>query len=94
MEAAEADRIGLVHRVVPDGEALDAVLAMAAEIMASSPMGVWMTKEVAWSQLEIGNLQAGIGLENRTQIMTTFTRDHHEQVTAFLEKRPPHYTNE
>ena len=39
-------------------------------------------------------IQAGIDLENRTQIMTTFTRDHHEQVTAFLKKRPPHYTSE
>jgi enoyl-CoA hydratase len=94
VDAAEADRIGLVNRVVPDGEVLDAALATAAEITANSPMGVWMTKEVAWSQLEIGSLQAGIDLENRTQIMTTFTRDHHEQVTAFLEKRPPHYTNE
>jgi enoyl-CoA hydratase len=92
--AAEADRIGLVNRVVPDGAVLDAALATAAVITANSPMGVWMTKEVAWSQLEVGSLQAGIDLENRTQIMTTFTRDHHEQVTAFLEKRPPHYTNE
>jgi enoyl-CoA hydratase/carnithine racemase len=94
VDAAEADRIGLVNRVVPDGAVLDAALATAAEITANSPMGVWMTKEVAWSQLEVGSLQAGIDLENRTQIMTTFTRDHHEQVTAFLEKRPPHYTNE
>jgi enoyl-CoA hydratase len=53
-----------------------------------------MTKEVAWSQLEVGSLQAGIDLENRTQIMTTFTRDHQEQITAFLQKRPPHYTGE
>jgi enoyl-CoA hydratase/carnithine racemase len=73
---------------------LDAALAMAAEITANSPMGVWMTKEVCWSQLEVGSLQAGIDLENRTQIMTTFTRDHHEQITAFLGKRPPHYSNE
>ena len=94
VDAAEADRIGLVNRVVPDGAVLDAALATAAEITANSPMGVWMTKEVAWSQLEVGSLQAGIDLENRTQIMTTFTRDHHEQVTAFLTKRPPHYTNE
>jgi enoyl-CoA hydratase len=94
VDAAEADRIGLVNRVVPDGEVLDAALATAAEITANSPMGVWMTKEVAWSQLEIGSLQAGIDLENRTQIMTTFTQDHREQITAFLDKRPPHYTNE
>jgi hypothetical protein len=45
-----------------------------------------MTKEAAWSQLEAGNLQALIDLENRTQIMTTFTRDHSEQVTVSLEK--------
>lgn len=94
VDAAEADRIGLVNRVVPDGEVLGAALATAAEITANSPMGVWMTKEVAWSQLEVGSLQAGIDLENRTQIMTTFTRDHREQITAFLGKRPAHYTNE
>jgi enoyl-CoA hydratase len=94
VDAAEADRIGLVNRVVPDGEVLDAALATAAQITANSPMGVWMTKEVAWSQLEIGSLQAGIDLENRTQIMTTFTRDHREQISAFLEKRPAEYANE
>jgi enoyl-CoA hydratase len=94
VDAAEADRIGLVSRVVPDGEVLDAALEVAAQITANSPMGVWMTKEVAWSQLEVGSLQAGIDLENRTQIMTTFTRDHEEQITAFLEKRPAVYGNE
>ena len=94
VDAAEADRIGLVNRVVPDGEVLGAALATAAEITANSPMGVWMTKEVAWSQLEVGSLQAGLDLENRTQIMTTFTQDHREQITAFLGKRAPRYTNE
>ena len=93
-DAAKADRIGPVNRVVPDDEMLDTALTTAAQITADSPMGVWMTKEVAWSQLEVGSLQALIGLENRTQIMTTFTRDHNEQVTAFLEKRPRHSTNE
>jgi enoyl-CoA hydratase len=58
VDAAEADRIGLVSRVVPDGEVLDAAL------------------------------------EDRTQIMTTFTRDHEEQIAAFLEKRPARYGNE
>jgi hypothetical protein len=88
VDAAKADRIGLVNRVVPDDEMLDTALTTAAQITADSPMGVWMTKEVAWSQLEVGSLQALIDLENRTQIMTTFTRDHSQQVTAFLEKGP------
>ena len=54
-------------------------------------MGVWMTKEVMWSQLEVGSLQAGIDLENRTQILTSFNGDMGEAMAAFLEKRPPRY---
>jgi enoyl-CoA hydratase len=56
-------------------------------------MGVWMTKEVMWSQLEIGSLQAGIDLENRTQVMTSFTEDTREAMTAFVEKRKPSFGN-
>ena len=91
IDAEEALRIGLVGRVVPDGEVVDAALAVAEEIAANSPLGVWMTKEVMWSQLEVGSLQAGIDLENRTQILTSFSEDMTEAVTAFLEKRPARF---
>ena len=91
IDAEEARRIGLVGRVVPDGEVVEAALGVAREIAANSPMGVWMTKEVMWSQLEIGSLQAGIDLENRTQILTSFSGDMVEAMTAFLEKRPAVY---
>ena len=50
-----------------------------------------MTKEVMWSQLEMGSLQAGIDLENRTQVLSSMTDDMHEAVAAFLQKRPPRY---
>jgi enoyl-CoA hydratase len=93
VDAAEADRIGLVTRVVPDEELLDAALETASLIAANSPMGVWMTKEVMWSQLEVGSLQAGLDLENRTQVMTSFTEDTREAMTAFVEKRPPSFQN-
>jgi enoyl-CoA hydratase len=92
IDAEEARRIGLVGRVVPDGEVVDAAMGIAREIAANSPMGVWMTKEVMWSQLEIGSLQAGIDLENRTQILTSFSGDMVEAMTAFLEKRPADFT--
>jgi enoyl-CoA hydratase len=94
VRADEALRLGLVSQVVPDGQVLDAALESAALICANSPMGVWMTKEVAWSQLEVGSLQAGIDLENRTQILTSFTQDHVEQLAAFVEKRQPTYHDE
>jgi enoyl-CoA hydratase len=92
IDAEEARRIGLVGRVVPDGEVVDAAMGIAREIAANSPMGVWMTKEVMWSQLEVGSLQAGIDLENRTQILSSFNGDMAEAVAAFLEKRPANYS--
>jgi enoyl-CoA hydratase len=92
IDSAEADRIGLVTRVVPDGEVLDSALETARLVLANSPFGVRMTKEVMWSQLEIGSLQAGIDIENRNQILASQTDDMREAMAAFLEKRDPQYT--
>lgn len=91
ISAEEAERYGLVSEVVPDGQTLDAAMNIAAQIAVNSPLGVWMTKEVAWSNLEVTSLQAGIDLENRTQIMTTFSTDHPEAMAAFLQKRSPDF---
>ena len=93
VESTEAGDIGLVSRVVDDEDLLQEALSTARLICANSPTGVWMTKEVMWSQLEVGSLQAGIDLENRTQIMTSFTDDMGEAVGAFLEKRPATFRN-
>ena len=94
IDAVEADRIGLVTRVVPDGAVLDAALETAELIVGNSPFGVRMTKEVMWSQLEIGSLQAGIDLENRTQVLSSFTGDLNEAMSAFAEKRPPQFNDQ
>jgi len=92
VESTEADRIGLVSRVVPDGEVVDAALETAELIRANSPFGVWMTKEVMWSNLEAGSLRAAIDLENRTQLLSSYTGDMREALAAFLEKRPPKFS--
>jgi len=89
--ADEADRIGLVTRVVPDGEVVASAMETARMIVDNSPFGVRMTKEVMWSQLEIGSLQAGIDLENRTQVLSSFTGDLVEAMQAFAEKRRPRF---
>jgi len=93
VESDEADRIGLATRVVDDDELLSDAFSIAAAICANSPTGIWMTKEVMWSNLETGSLQAGIDLENRTQILTSFTEDTGEAIDAFLSKRPPTFHN-
>jgi enoyl-CoA hydratase len=89
--ADEALRVGLVSRVVADDELEAAAMEVAEEIAANSPFGVWMTKGVMWSQLEVGSLQAGIDLENRTQIMSSTTGQLREAMAAFLEKRPARF---
>ena len=94
VDAAEADRIGLVSRVSDDGQAVALALETAELIVGNSPFGVRMTKEVMWSQLEIGSLQAGIDLENRTQVLSSFTGDLIEAMQAFTEKRPAVFTDE
>ena len=92
-DADEALRIGLVTDVVDDDQLLDRVLEEAALVARNTPFGVFMTKEVMWAALEIPGLSAAIDLENRTQILTSFTEDHREAMAAFLQKRDPDYRN-
>lgn len=94
IDAEEAERIGLVSSVEPDGELVGAALDLAEAIAQNSPLGVWMTKEVMWSNLEVSSQRAAIDLENRTQILSSMTSDHREAVEAFLEKRPAEFRNQ
>ena len=87
----EADRVGLLTRRVPDEELLDTALQMADEVAANSPYGVWMTKQVMWSNLEVNSMQAAIDLEDRTQVLGLLTEDHREALAAFRERRRPRY---
>ena len=90
-DADEASRIGLVVDVVPDEALLDAAFVKAREIMLNSPIGVALTKEGMWSALEIPGLQAAIDMENRQQIMASFSDDARETRRAKSEGRAPKY---
>jgi enoyl-CoA hydratase len=93
-DAAEAERIGLVARVVPDDELLDAALAMADTIVANSPLAIWLTKQVVWSNLDASSFESAIELENRTQVLASMSADSAEAMRAFVEKRPAVFTGE
>jgi enoyl-CoA hydratase len=92
-DAEEAYRIGLVVDLVDDHALLDCAIAKAHQVMLNTPFGVALTKEGMWSALEIPAMQNAIDLENRQQIMASATADHREAMQAFLERRPPNYTN-
>lgn len=99
-DAEEADQLGLVTRVVDDlgdgsgpAAVVDEALRFAELITANSPMGVWMTKEVMWANLEVPSLQAGIDLENRTQILSSMTEDSRAAMAGFLGGDPIEWQN-
>ena len=91
LDAREAERIGLVSRIAPAGEATAAALDLADELCALSPFGVVMTKEVMWANLAAPSLEVAVHLENRTQILAARSGDFEEAVRAFAEKRPPDF---
>lgn len=73
VDAAEAERIGLVSETVDDARLLPRALEIARLIAANSAFGVWMTKRGTWANVEAGSLQAAMELENRTQILARTT---------------------
>lgn len=89
IDAAEAERIGLVSRVTGDEAVVAEAVLMAEAICGHSPFGVTMTKEVMWANLDAPSLESAIALENRTQILSSYTGDLAEAAAAFTEKRPP-----
>lgn len=91
LDAVEAERIGLVSRVVPGGDLVAEADALAGAITANSPYGVRMTKKVMWAQLETGSMLAGLALEDSTQVSAAMSADHAEAVAAFSEHRPPDF---
>ena len=77
---------------MPDDALLDTALETADAILANSPFGVVMTKEVLWANLSAPSAEHAIALENRTQILASQSGDFLEAITAFAEKRPPDFT--
>ena len=92
--ADEALRMGLVSRVVPDGEVLGEAIAIAEQICEFSPYGVSMTKDVLWVNLETTSLDSAIEIEDRNQLMLGFTENLPEAIRAFDQGRRPVYTDE
>jgi 2-(1,2-epoxy-1,2-dihydrophenyl)acetyl-CoA isomerase len=91
LDAAEAHRIGLVNRVVPDGE-LDAAVRELATRLANGPtVALGWIKKSLYASFE-SDLATALETEAAGQTVCGNTRDFGEGVAAFLEKRRPEYT--
>jgi enoyl-CoA hydratase len=90
MGAAEAERSGLVTRVVPADQLMDEALKMANTIASMSRPVVMMTKESVNRAYET-TLAEGIRFERRVFHSMFALEDQKEGMTAFVEKRPPDF---
>jgi enoyl-CoA hydratase len=92
MDAAEAERSGLVSRVVPAAELLDDALKTAAKIAALSRPSVYVAKESVNRAYET-TLAEGVRFERRLFHSLFATEDQSEGMAAFVEKRKPAFKN-
>lgn len=90
MGAEEAERCGLVSRVVPTDELVAEALKTAAKIASLSLPAVLMAKEAVDRAYET-TLSEGVRFERRLFYSLFATRDQKEGMTAFIEKRPPDF---
>lgn len=92
MDAEEAERSGLVSRVIPSDEFMSAVMEAAVKIAAQSQPIAMMTKEAVGAVFEMG-LSQGLRFERRLFQSMFTTEDQKEGMSAFAEKRKPHFKN-
>lgn len=90
VEAAEAQRLGLVHAVVPPEDLLAAAQAKAEQIAANPPIAVRLAKRAVYRSWD-ADLEMALELAATYQGITQRTADHAEAVDAFLQKRAPRF---
>jgi enoyl-CoA hydratase len=92
MDAAEAERSGLVARVVPLGGLMQEAMKAAETIAAMSLPSVMIAKEAVNRAFET-TLAEGVAFERRVFHSLFASQDQKEGMAAFIEKRPPKFTN-
>jgi enoyl-CoA hydratase len=89
VDAGRARELGLVSAVVPDERLEEEARALVADLLATSPLGLRLSKECLNASLDAGSIESVVAMEDRNQILCAQSPDFREGVRAFLEKRPP-----
>jgi 2-(1,2-epoxy-1,2-dihydrophenyl)acetyl-CoA isomerase len=88
VDATEAERIGLVSKVVPADELMASANALAKKFADGASVSIELIKRLAYMGLE-NDLERQVYLESYAQRICFQSEDHAEAVKAFFEKRPP-----
>jgi 2-(1,2-epoxy-1,2-dihydrophenyl)acetyl-CoA isomerase len=90
VSAEKACEMGMINAVVPDGELMAYVLALADRLAGAPTAAIGQVKKLLEASAT-NNYEAQLDLERQAQIESGQTRDFVEGVAAFLEKRPPRF---
>jgi enoyl-CoA hydratase len=92
VDAAEAERIGLVSRTVPQEQLLETSYELAERIIGFSRVGIEVTKRLLWSSLDAGSLSSHMDHEGHAQLYVRLTTQNFEEaIRARREKRVPDF---
>jgi enoyl-CoA hydratase len=92
VDAAEAERIGIVSTVVAGGALLDTCYELAERICGWSRPGIELTKRSLWNSLDASSLETHMDAEGMAQLFVRITTQNFEEaIRARREKRPPEF---
>ncbi|MEE9148909.1 MAG: enoyl-CoA hydratase-related protein [Candidatus Tectomicrobia bacterium] len=90
IDAQEAERIGLVSRVVPPQDLMAAAIAFAQRLAQGPPLAISLAKTAVYQGLDL-DIHSAFEYAATAESITLTSEDHREGVTAFREKRSPHF---
>lgn len=93
VDAATAERIGLISRVVPADKLMDEANALAGRLARSAPIALALAKRALNRAFDM-RLDDALDYEAQLQSIAGRSDDHKEGVAAFVEKRPPNFRGE
>jgi len=89
--AEEAERIGLVLKIVEEDKLLESGLELAKILLSKSPLGLRLTKEGINASMSSPSLEDAIKLDNRAQTICSTSRDITTAMQSYVEKKEPEY---
>ncbi len=93
IKAQRALQTGLVSEVHPDDQLEQAAESFVEDLLATSPIGLRLSKECLNMSIDAPSLESAIAMEDRNQILCTQSGDFKTAVMAFLTKQKPEYKN-
>ncbi len=91
IKADRAEKYGLISEIIEEDKLLTAGIALAEEMLDTSPMGLRLSKDALNHNIDANSFDAALAIEDRQQTMLSMTEDSREAAKAFFSKRKANY---